>query len=93
MCIENNQISGLGTNTLPNASALFLPLHGSQECIGCLAVMEPLSDLIRLQEPTHETATRIAANQLALALERDQLAIEAAESQLQAETELMRNTL
>lgn len=90
--IEHSQISGSGTNTLPNACALFVPLQGSQSCLGALAV-KPSDSAARLLQPDMRRILESGANQLALALERDRLAIEASESRLQAESEQLRSTL
>ncbi len=89
--IEHDQIAGPGTNTLPNAAALFLPLTGSQQILGALAVRT--SDIERLLEPDQRQLLEACANQLALALERDQLAIDAAEARIQAESEHVRSAL
>ncbi|MFZ5831158.1 MAG: ATP-binding protein [Planctomycetota bacterium] len=89
--IEHDQIAGAGTNTLPNAAALFLPLTGSQRVLGALAVRVP--DIDRLLDPDQRQLLEACASQLALALERDQMAIEAAEARIQAEAEQVRSTL
>lgn len=88
---EHDQIAGAGTNTLPSATALFLPLVGSQQTHGVIAISVP--DPERLVEPTQRQLLEACANQLALALERDQLAIDAADARVQAETEQIRSSL
>lgn len=90
--IEHQQISGRGTNTLPNADSLFIPLQGSQTCLGCLALIND-EDPAQLLQPDSRRLIDTCASQLALALERDQMAINASDSKLQAETERLRNTL
>jgi two-component system sensor histidine kinase KdpD len=89
--IEHDQIAGAGTNTLPNAAALFLPLTGSQRTHGAIAIRAP--DAERLLDPDVRRLLEACANQLALALERDQLAIDAAEASIQAEAEQVRSSL
>ena len=89
--IEHDQIAGAGTNTLPNAVALFLPLTGSQRTHGAIAMRVP--DAERLLDPDVRRLLEACANQLALALERDQLAIDAAEARIQAEAEQVRSSL
>lgn len=89
--IQHDQLAGAGTNTLPNAAGIFLPLIGSQQTLGALAVHVPDAD--RLLEPEQRRLLEACANQLALALERDQLAIDAAEARIQAEAEQVRSTL
>lgn len=89
--IENNQLAGPGTNTLPNAVALFLPLSGSQSTLGAIAIR--VEDTSRLLDPDSRRMLEACASQLALALERDRLAIDAADSRVQAETEQVRSSL
>lgn len=89
--IEHDQIAGAGTNTLPSAVALFLPLVGSQRTYGVIAIRVP--HIKRLLEPDPRRLLEACANQLALALERDQLAIDAAEARIQAEAEQVRSSL
>ncbi|MGE3317415.1 MAG: DUF4118 domain-containing protein [Planctomycetaceae bacterium] len=89
--IEHDQIAGAGTNTLPNAVALFFPLTGSQGTHGAIAVR--VADASRLLDPEFRRVLDACGNQLALALERDQLAIEAANARIQAEAEQVRSSL
>lgn len=89
--IEHDQIAGTGTNTLPSAVALFVPLVGSQNTLGAIAVQT--DDMPRLLEPEGRRLLEACASQLALALERDRLAIEASEARIQAEAEQVRSTL
>ena len=89
--IEHDQIAGAGTDTLPSAVALFLPLIGSQQTMGALAVRTP--EMEKLLNPDQRALLEACANQLALSLERDQLAIDAAETRIQFEAEQVRNTL
>jgi two-component system sensor histidine kinase KdpD len=89
--IDNDQIAGAATNTLPNAPGLFVPLTASQRVLGAIAVRVP--DPERLLAPEQRRLLEACANQLALALERDQMAIAAAEARIQAESEQVRNTL
>lgn len=89
--MNNDQLAGPGTNTLPNATALFLPLVGSQQTLGAVAVRT--SDMEGLLEPDQRRLLEACVSQLALALERDQLAIDAAEARIQAESEQVRSAL
>lgn len=89
--IEHDQIAGAGTDTLPDASALFLPLTASQQTVGALAVRVP--DPERLLDPDQRRLLEAFASQLALALERDQMALAAAEALVTAQAEQVRNTL
>lgn len=89
--MEHDQIAGAGTNTLPNAGSLFLPVIGSQRTHGVIAVR--VTDSERLLDPDTRRLLESCANQLALALERDQLAIDAADARIEAETEQVRSSL
>lgn len=89
--IDHDQIAGAATNTLPNAAGLFVPLTASQKVLGAIAIRVP--DAERLLDPEQRRLLEACANQLALALERDQMAIAAAEARIQAEAEQVRNTL
>jgi two-component system, OmpR family, sensor histidine kinase KdpD len=89
--IEHDQIAGTATNTLPNAAGLFVPIAASQRVLGAIAVRVP--DAERLLDPEKRRLLEACANQLALALERDEMAIAAAEARIQAEAEQVRSTL
>lgn len=89
--LQHDQMAGAGTNSLPNAVALFLPLTGSQRTHGAIAVR--VEDATRLLAPEVRRLLEACANQLALALERDQLTIDAANAQIQAEAEQVRSSL
>jgi two-component system sensor histidine kinase KdpD len=88
---DRGQPAGLGTTTLPAARALYLPLEGAAGTCGVLAVCPP--DARRLQDPRQFALLEAIASQVALALERGQLAADAARSRLAAEAEGMRSAL
>jgi len=85
------QIAGLGTETLPSAEALYVPLLAAQGPVGALGVRprDPerllVSDQLRLLESF--------ANHTALALERDRLAEEAQRQTVEIESERLRGSL
>ena len=83
--------AGLGTDTLPAAAAQYLPLRGSHQVLGVLAV-EPMQKR-RLLLPEQRHLIETFAAQIALALERARLQEEAEQSHVTAETEGLRNTL
>jgi two-component system sensor histidine kinase KdpD len=83
--------AGLGTDTLPAAAAQYLPLKGSGEPLGVLAVQPTQRRRLLLPEQRHLLETFAA--QIALALERAELAEQAEASRVAAETEGVRNTL
>jgi two-component system sensor histidine kinase KdpD len=89
--MTHDQIAGRGTDTLPNAPALFVPLTGSQSTFGAIAVRAEPAD--RLLRPDQRQWLESCAGQLALALERDRMAVGAADARLRAETEQVRSTL
>jgi two-component system sensor histidine kinase KdpD len=89
--IDHDQVAGPGTDTLPNAPALFLPLTASQQTVGALAVRaEPIQ---RLLEPDQRRLLEACAGQLALAVERDRMSLAASEALVRAQAEQVRNTL
>jgi len=89
--IEHDQAAGAGTDTLPNAVALFVPLTASRRTVGALAVrVDPIA---RLLEPDQRRLLESCAGQLALALERDEMALAASEALVQAQAEQVRNAL
>ncbi|WP_437976983.1 sensor histidine kinase KdpD [Sorangium sp. So ce295] len=83
--------AGAGTDTLPSASAMHLPLQGSSGPIGVLSVRPsrpwPFLDLSRRE------LLGAFATQTALALERALLARQAQRARLQAQAEELRNAL
>ncbi len=89
--IAHDQLAGAGTDTLPNAIALFLPLSASQETVGALGVRA--DQMERFLQPDQRQLLEAFASQLALALERDEMAIDAAEARIQAEAEQVRSSL
>lgn len=91
--MTHDRIAGKGTDTLPNAVALFLPLTGSQSTLGAIAVRVEGAEADRLLQPDQRQWLENCANQLALALERDRMAVSAADARLRAESEHVRNTL
>ena len=81
----------MGTDTLPAASAQYLPLKGTSRTFGVLAVRPSQRRRLLLPEQQHLLET--FAGQIALAIERAQLAEEAEHARVAAETESLRNTL
>ena len=88
---DHGQRAGLGSDTLPAAPALYLPLRGSRATLGVLAVQAENRRRVLLPEQRHLLET--FAGQIALAMERIQLAHTAESSRVEAETESLRNTL
>lgn len=88
---ENDQKAGLGTSTLPSASALYVPLVASRGTVGVLAVCPEVRD--RFLDPDEMHLLDTFARQIALAIERVQLVDEAGNANLAVETERLRNAL
>ena len=88
---DHNERAGLGTDTLPGASALYLPLVGSSGAIGVVAVRP--QDLGLLLDPEQLHLLESLVNQVALAIERTRLSDEAQQAHVRAETERMRNAV
>lgn len=87
---EHRQAAGRGTNTLPGSAALYLPLAGSERCVGVLAVQMPSGGELALG-PRRLLET--FSNSLGLALERAILAKESNDARVQVESERVRSTL
>lgn len=89
--LDHAELAGDGTDTLPNIPALFVPLVASDRAVGVLAVRS--ADRARLHSPPRRQLLEACASQIAMALERDQLTIEAQESRVRAEAEQLRSAL
>jgi two-component system sensor histidine kinase KdpD len=89
--MTHDQIAGKGTDTLPNAEALFVPLSGTQQPLGAIGVRVDVMD--RLLQPEQRQWLESCANQLALALERDRMTVAAGDERAKAEAEQVRSTL
>jgi two-component system sensor histidine kinase KdpD len=88
---DHGQMAGQSTDTLSGAKALYLPLNGSRGTIGVLGVRPSQPGRFLAPEQLHLLET--FASQAALALERVELAREAHQAQMRAETEQMRSSL
>jgi len=88
---EHRQSAGVGTDTLPGAKALYLPLVASSGAIGVVGILpKNASDGF---EPEQFHYLEAFANQTAIAVERSFLGEAAQRALLKAETESLRNTL
>jgi two-component system sensor histidine kinase KdpD len=88
---QNGKIAGAGTDTLPNATAYFVPLVGSQRTVGALGVRP--KDATLLLDPEERRLLESCASLIALAIERDESVLEAQQSQIRVEAEQVRNSL
>jgi two-component system sensor histidine kinase KdpD len=89
--VDHGRQAGLGTDTLPAAPALYVPLREGGPPLGVLAVLPSNPRRVLLPEQRHLLET--FAGQIGLALERAQLAEAAEGARLDAERESLRNTL
>ncbi len=88
---QNREKAGAGTNTLPAAGALYLPLEASQRVVGVFAIAP--AERARLDDPDERHLLDTFVRQIALAIERVQLVDEASRARLTVETERLRNAL
>lgn len=88
---DHRERAGLGTDTLPGAKALYLPLVAASRTVGIVGILPGPSVGSFDQEQIHVLES--FANQTAMALERAFLAGETHRALLKAETETLRNTL
>ncbi len=89
--LEHRETAGLGTATLPGASARYLPLIASRGPVGVLGIRP--ADRHALDAPEQLHQLEAFANQIALAIERALLVEEAQEARVRMETERLRNSL
>jgi two-component system, OmpR family, sensor histidine kinase KdpD len=87
---EHGQVAGAGTDNLPGAQMLCVPLRASRGVVGILAMRLAQG---AMQGPDQAHLLETFANQIAVAIERALLAEEAEAAQLKVETERLRNTL
>jgi two-component system sensor histidine kinase KdpD len=88
---DHKERAGRGTNTLPNAEGLYLPLGGSQRPVGVLGVRP--QNQRRPFNPEQMQLLETIASQTALAIERAGLAEEVQHATISAETERLRAAL
>ncbi len=88
---DHGRLAGLGTDTLPAAPGLYVPLGDGARRLGVLAVLPGNPRRVLLPEQRHLLET--FAGQIGLALERARLAEAAEAASLAAERESLRNTL
>jgi two-component system sensor histidine kinase KdpD len=88
---DHHEPAGMGTDTLPGAKALYLPLKGAHDPIGVMGI-QPTGAPTEM-EADQRHLLEAFANQTALALERALLAERNVESQRQVDREQLRNAL
>ena len=87
----HRQKAGRGTDTLPGAKGLYMPLVASSRTVGVIGIRS--DDAAGSFEPEQIHVLENFAHQVAMAFERALLAEEAQHAVLKAETESLRNTL
>jgi two-component system sensor histidine kinase KdpD len=88
---DHEQMAGQGTDTLPGGEMVYLPVKATSGMIGVLVLL-PLNPA-RLALPEQQRMLETFVSQIALALERVRLAVEAHATQMKMETEQLRNSL
>jgi two-component system sensor histidine kinase KdpD len=87
----NGKTAGAGTDTLPNATALIVPLAGSQKVLGALGVAPKDAD--RFANPDQVRLLETCGSLIALSIERDESVLQAHDAQVRIEAEQLRNSL
>lgn len=90
--LDHNEAAGLGTNTLPSAQSLYLPMATPNGVVGVLAV-QPASGDQRFFSPDARQLLDTYATQIAFALEREQLDEQSRVAEVEIETEKLRSSL
>jgi two-component system sensor histidine kinase KdpD len=88
---DHGSPAGLGTETLPSAQALYLPLLGPSRQVGVLAIKP--EDRLLFRVPEQRYLLESFASQIALAIDRAQLTDEARSVLVRVETEQTKNAL
>jgi two-component system, OmpR family, sensor histidine kinase KdpD len=89
---DHGQIAGAGTDTLPSAKGLYLPLIGPEGSVGVLGLRLP-QGTERLLKTDQRQLLDACAGQIALALQRTALAEQAQRVLVQVEAEKVRSSL
>ena len=90
---DNGERAGRGTDTLPSASSLFVPLQTRGAIVGILGVRPRRTDQVTLFSSDQLRLLETFAGQVALAEERIRSAQDAQKAKLQAEAEQLRSSL
>jgi two-component system sensor histidine kinase KdpD len=90
-CWEKNHVAGRGSDTLPGARWLFLPMRTGRGPVGVVGVIRDEEGLSLL--PDQQRLLAALTDQAALAIERVLLVRDLAMARLQAETDRLRSAL
>ncbi len=88
---EVGQVAGLGTDTLSQADAIYVPLLASHRTMGVLRILPKHPD--KLYTPDQMLLLSTCANQLALTMEVDQLQEQRKQTEMEQEIDRTRNLL
>jgi two-component system sensor histidine kinase KdpD len=88
---DHDEMAGRGTDTLPAAKALYLPLSSPHGTVGVLGIRHEVATELLL--PESRSLLEAYTTLIALAIERDRLTLKTQEAQVKAETQELRNTL
>ena len=88
--LDHGKLAGKGTDTLPGSEGTYLPLNAETGRVGVLAVRWE-GEAVR--DPAKLNFLETFANQLAVAIERTNLAKDSHEALIQVERERLRNSL
>jgi two-component system sensor histidine kinase KdpD len=89
--MDHEEAAGHGTTTLPGSAGLYLPLRASHGAVGVLGILP--NTIWKTIGPERFHLLETFAGLIALAIERVQLAAEAARIRVQMETEKLRSSL
>jgi two-component system sensor histidine kinase KdpD len=88
---DHNEMAGQGTNTLPGAEAIYFPICNEDKVLGVLALL-PVN-LRRVFLPEQQKLLETFLRQIGQAVARIRFAEQAKMTQMQVETERLRNSL
>ena len=88
---EHAKAAGLGTDTLPFAKALYVPLRSAHDRVGVLGIIP--ADAEHFRDPERRQLLDVFAGQVASALDRARLAEKAERARIEMEAERMRSSL
>lgn len=89
--LDHNETAGQGTNTLPGAAAVYFPIRDEEQVLGVLALL-PVN-LRRVFLPEQQKLLETFLRQIGQAVTRLRFSEQARSTQMQMETERLRNSL
>jgi two-component system, OmpR family, sensor histidine kinase KdpD len=89
--LDHNEMAGQGTNTLPGSESIYFPIQNEDKVLGVLAML-PVN-LRRVFLPEQQKLLETFLRQIGQAIARIRLAEQAKITQMQIETERLRNSL